>query len=116
MDTHPYINAILAIVLIVGIVAFTKIYLEDKTTAGEVLQGLSGITGNVVATSSGLQTCQVCTCVQQMPYTYGALSFVAGNLPADACSDVLCRSEGSRLYHHPNWIAKSRGERVLCKR
>ena len=79
-----------------------------------MMDGFSGITGNVVVTDSGLQTCQVCTCIQQIPYTDGSLSFVVGNLPAKECSNILCRTNGNELYQHPNWIARLREGSVAC--
>ncbi|MBS3176368.1 hypothetical protein J4457_03965, partial [Candidatus Woesearchaeota archaeon] len=75
MDRSPYINAIVAIVVIVAIVLFVDLYLQmpQERTAGEAMQQLNMITGAVVANSQ----CSTCVCIQQMPYTNGPLSFAA---------------------------------------
>ena len=107
MDTHPYINAIVAIVLIVAIVAFTDLYTatSGQRTTDDVTEGSTNfLTGNVVATNNGLEKFVSCTCVRQVPYSgNGPLSF-ALSTPSSACTNSLCSEAGSK-YGSTMWMA-----------
>ena len=117
MDQSPYIHAIIAIVLIVAIVFFVDLYINEQKSAGDFFENTKGtlITGNVVATQYGLEQCSPCTCIQKEPYTNGPLSFNI-NIPASSCSITTCQKEGEQKFGHPYWIARVREGSVACSR
>lgn len=112
MDNAPYINAMVAIVLIVSIVFFTDVYVHEDQSSEIILleqnsgpiNSLSSITGNVVATQQGFVEVEPCYCIQRKPYQKGPLSFVIRTTRQQCTADVCqenSREEG--LY----FIAKT---------
>src|SRR3989344_6077131 len=106
MDKSPYIHAMITIAIIVAIVFFVDRYIHEQKSAGDFFEDTKDnlITGNIVATSYGLEQCSPCTCIQKEPYTNGPLSFTL-NIPSSSCTISTCQQEGEKKSGHPYWIA-----------
>ena len=118
MGKSPYINAIITIVIIVAIVVFVDLYIHQGTPAVKIFENAvqeNSITGDVIATSYGLEYCSSCACIQKQPYTNGPLSF-SMNLPSSSCTVTTCQKEGESRFGHPYWIARVREGVTSCAR